>query len=62
MLGFIMGGAIACGYVVVRFLMDDKFRTADDIRKYTGLTTLAAVPVDDSETMNQSARRKHEKR
>lgn len=62
LIGFILGGMIACGYVTVCFLMDDKFRTADDIRKYTGLTTLAVVPIDHSETMNRNARRKHEKR
>lgn len=62
MTGLILGGAIACGYVAVCFLMDDKFRTADDIRKYTGLTTLAVIPIDNTDTMNRNARRKHEKR
>lgn len=61
LLGFILGGAIACGYVAVCFFMDDKFRTAEDIRRYTGLSTLAVVPMENSEAVKQPAGRKHEK-
>ena len=46
MMGFILGAVIACGYVVVRMLLDDKYKTAEDIRRYTGMTTLAVVPVE----------------
>lgn len=49
MMGFILGGIAAAGFVTVRMLIDDKYKTAEDIRKYTGLATLAAVPVEDSE-------------
>lgn len=48
-LGFILGGLLAAAYVAIRFIMDDKFKTADEIRKYTGLTTLAIVPVEDED-------------
>lgn len=61
MMGFILGGIIACAYVAVTFLMDDKFRTAEDIRKYTGLNTLAVVPIENNDGMKQNARKKHEK-
>lgn len=46
MMGFILGAAIACAYVVVRMLLDDKYKTAEDIRKYTGLITLAVIPIE----------------
>ncbi len=52
MLGFILGGLLGCGIVTVIMLLDDKYKTADDIRKYTGLATLATIPVD--ETMGAS--------
>ena len=32
--------------MTVRMLMDDKYKTAEDIRRYTGLATLAVVPVE----------------
>ena len=69
MLGCLVGGLVACAYVVVRFLMDDKLKTSEDIRKYIGLTTLAVVPIENADTIKQNAkqnakqksRRKHEK-
>lgn len=46
LLGFILGAALACGYITICFLMDDKYKTAEDIKKYTGLATLAIVPIE----------------
>lgn len=46
-LGFLAGGLLACGFIVVRAVMDDKYKTTEDIRKYTGLNTLAIVPIDE---------------
>ena len=45
-LGFIVGCLIAVILIVVVFVMDDKIKTADDIRRYTGLPTLAVVARD----------------
>lgn len=61
LIGLVLGGVIACGYVAVVFLMDDKFRTAEDIRKYTGLNTLAVVPIESNDGTKRNARRKNEK-
>ena len=46
-LGFLLGALLSAGIVTIRYLMDDKYKTAEDIRKYTGLNTLAAVPDED---------------
>ena len=46
MISFLLGFALACGIITVRMLLDDKYKTAEDIRKYTGLATLALVPVE----------------
>ena len=45
MLGAMLGFILACGYLVVKFLLDDKVKSADDITKLTGLPILAEVPV-----------------
>jgi capsular polysaccharide biosynthesis protein len=45
-LGLILGFVLAVGIVVVQTVVDDKYKTADDIRKYTGLNTLAVIPID----------------
>lgn len=46
MIGFMLGAILSCGIITVQMLMDDKYKTAEDIRKYTGLATLAVVPVE----------------
>ena len=45
LLGFVVGFVLACGVVVVRILLDDIYKTAEDIRKYAGLVVLASVPM-----------------
>ena len=44
MLGAILGIVASCGYLVVRFLLDDKVKSAEDITKLTGMPVLAEVP------------------
>ena len=46
-IGLLLGMVIACAVIVVIELLDDRPKTPDDILKYTGLTTLAVVPVTD---------------
>ena len=46
------GALTAVNIVVVRFLMDDKLKTAEDIRQYAGLATLAVVPTEETEEMS----------
>ena len=57
LLGFMAGIVLAAGYVVIRMLMDDTIKTAEDIRKYTGLVTLALVPVEEKARKRKGAPR-----
>ena len=47
---------------ILRVIVDDTYKTADDIRKYTGLATLAVVPIeneaDGRKNKNERAARK----
>ena len=45
LLGFALGFVLSCGVVVLRVLLDDTYKSADDIRKYTGMVVLASVPL-----------------
>ena len=58
-LGFAAGAAMTCGLVTVQFLMDDKYKTAEDIRRFTGLATLAVIPVEDGMTGKEKKRGKN---
>ncbi len=44
LLGFGAGLLIALAWITLRFVMDDRIQTMDDIRQYVGLPTLAVVP------------------
>lgn len=58
-LGFLLGGILAGAIVVVQMLVDDKYKTTEDIRKYVGLATLAVIPLEDGSGMkNQNSARK----
>lgn len=45
-LGLVLGAVVMMAIVVVQFLMDDKIKTAEDIRKYIDMPTLAVVPTN----------------
>ena len=60
MLGILLGIVLAAGIVTVQLLIDDKYKTAEDIRKYTGLPTLAVIPIE--EDFNTRRKRKSNNR
>lgn len=43
----LLGAALAAGVIIVLFLMDDSIRSADDIEKFLGLTTLGTIPFEE---------------
>jgi capsular polysaccharide biosynthesis protein len=43
-MGFLLGLMVSAAWVAVRFIMDDKIKSVDDIRKYSNLPILAVVP------------------
>ncbi len=47
-IGFALGAMVACAIIIIQMLADDKYKSAEDIRRFTGLNTLAVVPIDDS--------------
>ena len=48
LLGLVVGFMLACGVVVVQFLMDDKFHNGDEVEKYLGLTNLGIMPKENT--------------
>lgn len=44
MLGFLMGTVLACGLIVLRFVLDDRPRTPEDVIRVAGIPTLALIP------------------
>ena len=46
LLGALLGFVVSAGVIVVITLLDDTYKTADDIKKYTGLVTMAVIPLE----------------
>ena len=44
MLGALVGGVLACAYVVIRFMTDDQINGEEDIAEISDLPVLAAIP------------------
>ena len=55
--GFMAGAILAAGIVFLRMILDDKIKTAEDIRRYTGLVNLAIVPKEDVQDTGSSKKR-----
>ncbi len=45
-LGLLLGVLVMSAIVIIQFLLDDKVKTAEDIRKYIDMPTLAVVPTN----------------
>ena len=46
LLGALLGFAVSAGVIVVITLLDDTYKTTEDIKKYTGLVTMAVIPLE----------------
>lgn len=64
-LGGLLGAVLCCGVLVVRYLLDDTFKSPDDISRYFGVQPLAVIPEadlgDEPKQKNVLLRRKEAK-
>ncbi len=44
LVGFLLGSMLVVGILLIRFLLDDRPKTTDDIMEYGGIPTLAILP------------------
>lgn len=58
MVGAILGLVLSAGIILVLYFMDDTIKNAEDIERYLGLNTLAAIPEEDSTDNREKHRRK----
>lgn len=54
-IGMLLGLLIGVGIVLVRFMLDDKIKTAEDVRRYTGLVNLAIIPKEEGLASSHSS-------
>ena len=58
MLAGLLGACLACGVLMVRYLMNDTFVTPDDVVKYLGVQPLAVIPEADLGEFNGKKQKK----
>ena len=65
LVGILLGGCMAAGFVLVRYLLDDTIKSSEDIEKYLQLSTLALIPIgvseEDSKDEKKGKRKKEPK-
>ncbi len=59
LIGFLIGVVACAAVLILRFYLDDSIKSSDDIEKYLGLSTLASIPLFESE---EDAKRKKKKK
>ena len=57
-IGGVVAALLAMAVIVIRYLLDDTIKTEEDVTKYLGLNTLAALPLDSDVEVKKSARSK----
>ena len=53
-IGILLGVLLSAGIIIVRFVLDDTVKSAEDITKYTNLAVLAVVPMQDEAKKKQT--------
>ena len=44
LMGAMLGALLCCAFIIMRYLMDDTLRTAEDVEKYFGIVPLTEIP------------------
>lgn len=45
-MGGLLGAVLVCALILIRYMMNDTIQTEEDVNKYLGLHTLAAMPLE----------------
>lgn len=56
MVGAVVGAAACIAFLVIQFLLDDTIKSAEDVEKYLGLSTLGMIPIIEQ---NDGKKKKH---
>ena len=53
-----LGILLVCAMILVKYLLDDTINTSEDVERYLGLSTLAIIPIIESEADSKKKRKK----
>ena len=52
-----LGVMLVCAIILIKYLLDDTIKTSEDVERYLGLSTLAIIPVIESEADSKKKKR-----
>lgn len=58
LIGFLIGGVLSSGIIIVGYLLDDTVKTSDDVERFLNLSTLGMIPTNNEEEARKDSRRK----
>ena len=58
MIGGLLGVFVCAAILVIQYLLDDSIKSAEDIEKYLGLSTLAMIPIVDKDEKHKKKKEK----
>ncbi|MHB8130882.1 MAG: YveK family protein [Mobilitalea sp.] len=61
-IGGLIGAFLAAGIIIVLHLMDDTIKTAEDVEKYLGLSTLGLIPIESGAAKDTELEKKRRKK
>ncbi len=53
-----LGVLLVCAMILIKYLLDDTIKTSEDVERYLGLSTLAIIPIIESEADSKKKRKK----
>lgn len=59
-IGLLAGMFLCAMILIIRFVMDDTIKSSEDIERYLGLSTLAMIPITETEDRRKKNRRNRE--
>lgn len=58
LIGLLIGAFLCAGVILLQYLVDDSVKTAEDVERFLGLSTLGTIPVKDEEAAKKHAKKR----
>lgn len=60
--GLLLGGILAAGIILVKYMLDDTIKTSEDVERYLGISMLAMIPIMENENTQKKKKHKRDKK
>lgn len=60
-IAFMIGAVVTCIIIIIRFLLDDTIKVAEDVERYLDITVIGTIPVFGEGTDNSKSKKKKKK-